>query len=184
MRCAGEGGVAGAALPELRVASPWPLTGFLVRACTPDGGHPNLSFKRRFPRTPAVRRGVNDRGLAGVAIPLAAPARGDIAALRSACCCSIFSASSVLDSVEKALEMRCEAPARWRPRAALVFCDAVRRQRRASRSTARSASAAPHRPAAGAGPRRARGGSQRADARSRSCAGSEPTIASPSTSGR
>ncbi len=116
LRC--EGGVAGAAL-ELRVASPWPLTGFLVRACTPDGGHPNLSFAR--PSHAGGLAGVNDRGLAGVAIPLAAPARGERCAAPGLLL--LDQCIERLDSVEKALEW-CE----HRPgggRALLVFCDAA-----------------------------------------------------------
>ena len=113
-----EGGVAGAAL-ELRVASPWPLTGFVVRQCTPDGGYPNLSFAR--PAHVGGLAGVNDRGLAGVAIPLAAPARDERCAAPGLLL--LEQCIERLDRVEKALDW-CE----HRPgggRALLVFRDAA-----------------------------------------------------------
>ena len=113
-----EGGVAGAAL-ELRVASPLPLTGFVVRQCTPDGGYPNLSFAR--PAHVGGLAGVNDRGLAGVAIPLAAPARGERCVAPGLLL--LDQCIERLDCVEKALDW-CE----HRPgggRALLVFRDAA-----------------------------------------------------------
>jgi hypothetical protein len=116
LRC--EGGLAGDAL-ELRVASPWPLTGFVVRACTPDGGYPNLGFAR--PAHVAGLAGVNDRGLAGVAIPLAAPAHGERCVAPGLLL--LDQCIERLDSVEKALDW-CE----HRPgggRALLVFRDAA-----------------------------------------------------------
>jgi hypothetical protein len=96
-RC--EGGAAGAAL-ELRIASPWPLTGFAVRACTPDGGYPNLSFAR--PSHVGGLAGVNDRGLAGVAVPLAAPAPDERCAAPGLLL--LDQCIERLDSVEKALD--------------------------------------------------------------------------------
>ncbi len=116
LRC--EGGVAGAGL-ELRVASPWPLTGFVVRQCTPDGGYPNLSFAR--PAHVGGLAAVNDRGLAGVAIPLAAPARDERCVAPGLLL--LEQCIERLDSVEKALDW-CE----HRPgggRALLVFRDAA-----------------------------------------------------------
>ena len=113
-----EGGVAGATL-ELRVASPWPLTGFVVRECTPDGGYPNLSFAR--PAHVGGLAGVNDRGLAGVAIPLAAPAHDERCVAPGLLL--LDQCIERLDSVEKALDW-CE----HRPgggRAVLVFRDAA-----------------------------------------------------------
>jgi len=94
-----EGGAAGAAL-ELRIASPWPLTGFVVRACTPDGGYPNLSFAR--PAHVGGLAGVNDRGLAGVAVPLAGPAPGERCAAPGVLL--LDQCIERLDSVEKALD--------------------------------------------------------------------------------
>jgi len=116
LRC--EGGEAGAAL-ELRVASPWPLTGFVVRECTPDGGYPNLSFSR--PAHVGGLAAVNDRGLAGVAIPLAAPAHDERCVAPGLLL--LDQCIERLDTVEKALDW-CE----HRPgggRALLVFRDAA-----------------------------------------------------------
>jgi hypothetical protein len=113
-----EGGSAGAAL-ELRIASPWPLTGFVVRACTPDGGYPNLSFAR--PAQVAGLAGVNDRGLAGIAVPLAAPAHDERCAAPGVLL--LDQCIERLDTVEKALDW-CE----HRPgggRALLSFRDAA-----------------------------------------------------------
>lgn len=113
-----EGGAAGASL-ELRIASPWPLTGFVVRACTPDGGYPNLSFSR--PAHVGGLAGVNDRGLAGVAVPLAAPAPDEGCAAPGLLL--LDQCIERLDSVEKALDW-CE----HRPgggRALLTFRDAA-----------------------------------------------------------
>jgi hypothetical protein len=116
LRC--EGGTAGAGL-ELRIASPWPLTGFVVRACTPDGGYPNLSFAR--PAHVGGLVGVNERGLAGVAVPLAAPAPDDRCAAPGVLL--LDQCIERLDTVEKALDW-CE----HRPgggRALLWFGDAA-----------------------------------------------------------
>ncbi len=113
-----EGGAAGDAL-ELRIASPWPLSGFVVRHCTPDGGYPNLSFAR--PAHVAGLAGVNDRGLAGVAVPLAAPATDERCAAPGLLL--LDQCIERLDSVEKALDW-CE----HRPgggRALLSFRDAA-----------------------------------------------------------
>jgi len=113
-----EGGKAGAAL-ELRIESPWPLTGFVVRACTPDGGYPNLSFAR--PAHVGGLAGVNDRGLAGVALPLAAPAHDERCAAPGVLL--LDQCIERLDTVDKALDW-CE----HRPgggRALLSFCDAA-----------------------------------------------------------
>ena len=113
-----EGGTAGSAL-EVRIASPSPLTGFVVRACTPDGGYPNLSFAR--PAHVGGLAGVNERGLAGVAVPLAAPAPGERCAAPGVLL--LDQCIERLDSVEKALDW-CE----HRPgggRALLSFRDAA-----------------------------------------------------------
>ena len=113
-----EGGIAGSAL-EVRIASPSPLTGFVVRACTPDGGYPNLSFAR--PAHVGGLAGVNERGLAGVAVPLAAPAPGERCAAPGVLL--LDQCIERLDSVEKALDW-CE----HRPgggRALLSFRDAA-----------------------------------------------------------
>jgi hypothetical protein len=113
-----EGGAVGAAL-ELRIASPWPLTGFVVRACTPDGGYPNLSFAR--PAHVGGLAGVNDRGLAGVAVPLSAPAPGERCVAPGVLL--LDQCIERLDTVEKALDW-----CRHRPgggRALLSFRDAA-----------------------------------------------------------
>lgn len=97
LRC--EGGTVGAGL-ELRIASPWPLTGFVVRRCTPDGGYPNLSFAR--PAHVGGLVGVNERGLAGVAVPLSAPVPGERCAAPGVLL--LDQCIERLDSVEKALD--------------------------------------------------------------------------------
>jgi hypothetical protein len=116
LRC--EVGVADDAL-VLRIAEPWPLTGFAVRECAPDGGHRNLGFTR--PAQLGSFAGVNEHGLAGVAMPLAAPAQGERCAAPGILL--LDQCIERLDSVEKALEW-CE----HRPgggRALLLFADAT-----------------------------------------------------------
>lgn len=116
LRC--EGGAASVGV-ELHIASPWPLTGFVVRACTPDGGYPNLSFAR--PAHVGGLAGVNDRGLAGVAVPLAAPAPDERCTAPGLLL--LDQCIERLDTVEKALDW-CE----HRPgggRALLTFRDAA-----------------------------------------------------------
>ncbi len=113
-----EGGTAGSGL-EVRIASPWPLTGFVVRACTPDGGYPNLSFAR--PAHVGGLAGVNERGLAGVAVPLAAPAPGERCAAPGVLL--LDQCIERLDSVEKALDWCDHRPGGGR--ALLSFRDAA-----------------------------------------------------------
>jgi hypothetical protein len=113
-----DAGLAGDA-PLLRIAEPWPLTGFVVRECTPDGGYANLAFTR--PAHVGSLAGVNEHGLAGVATPLAAPAHDERCAAPGILL--LDQCIERLDRVEKALEW-CE----HRPgggRALLVFADAT-----------------------------------------------------------
>ena len=103
----------------MRIAEPWPLTGFVVRECAPDGGYANLSFTR--PAHVGSLAGVNEHGLAGVATSLAAPAHDERCAAPGILL--LDQCIERLDRVEKALEW-CE----HRPgggRALLFFCDAT-----------------------------------------------------------
>lgn len=116
LRC--DAGTDGDAL-ALRIAAPWPLTGFILRECTPDGGYANLTFTR--PAHVGSLAGVNEHGLAGVASPLAAPAHDERCAAPGILL--LDQCIERLDRVEKALEW-CE----HRPgggRALLVFADAT-----------------------------------------------------------
>lgn len=113
-----EAGIDGDAL-VLRIAAPWPLTGFITRECTPDGGYANLTFTR--PAHVGSLAGVNEHGLAGVAMPLAAPAHDERCTAPGILL--LDQCIERLDRVEKALEW-CE----HRPgggRALLVFADAT-----------------------------------------------------------
>lgn len=103
----------------LQITAPWPLTGFVIRECTPDGGYANLTFTR--PAHVGSLAGVNEHGLAGVATPLAAPAHDERCAAPGILL--LDQCIERLDRVEKALEW-CE----HRPgggRALLLFADAT-----------------------------------------------------------
>ena len=116
LRC--EAGAAGEAL-ELRIAEPWPLTGFIVRNCVPDGGYANLGFTR--PAHVGCVAAVNEHGLAGIAMPIAAPAPDERCAAPGFLL--LDQCIERLDRVEKALEWCEHRPGGGRAR--LFFCDAT-----------------------------------------------------------
>ena len=113
-----EAGAASHAL-ELRIAEPWPLTGFVVRRCAPDGGYANLSFTR--PAHVGSLAGVNEHGLAGVAVPIAAPAPDERCVAPGILL--LDQCIERLDRVDKALEWCEHRPGGGRAR--LFFCDAT-----------------------------------------------------------
>jgi hypothetical protein len=113
-----EAGASANAL-EVRIAEPWPLTGFVVRRCAPDGGYANLGFTR--PAHVGSLAGVNEHGLAGVAIPIAAPAQGERCMAPGILL--LDQCIERLDRVEKALEWCEHRPGGGRAR--LFFCDAT-----------------------------------------------------------